>query len=211
MINVVSRNGLILAAFALVSTGLIAVTQYYAAPVIAVQQQRHLLKTLDAIIPPELYDNALQHDCIDITSLEWLGRKQPQRIFRATKNGQPVGMAIETTAPNGYNGKIDLLVGIIGNNTVSGVRVLQHSETPGLGDKIDLAVDDWILSFNNKTFEPGLGHHWAVKKDGGQFDQFTGATITPRAVVGAVKKAMTFYQQQQQHWFAMDNMCEVPQ
>ena len=208
MKQTVTRNGLVLGAFALVSTGLIALTQYFAAPVIKQQQQRQLLKTLDALIPPTLYDNAMQHDCIEVVSQKWLGVDRPQRIFRATMDGQPVGVASETTAPNGYNGKIDVLVGITGDNMVKAVRVLQHNETPGLGDKIDLQVDDWILSFNDKTFEPGLQHLWAVKKDGGQFDQFTGATITPRAVVGAVKKAMMFYQQEKQNWFSMDNACE---
>ncbi|WP_416308128.1 electron transport complex subunit RsxG [Neptunicella sp. SCSIO 80796] len=208
--NNMTKNGLILAGFAIVSTGLISVTQIVTAPVIQLQQQQQLLKTLNAILDPQQYDNDLQHDCVKVSAADSLGRQQPQVIFRARQNDQPIGVAIETTAPDGYNGSIDMLVSITNDNQVNGVRVLKHNETPGLGDKIELRISDWILSFNHKKLEKGLEQQWAVKKDGGQFDQFTGATITPRAVVKAVKKSVLYYQQNKQQIFAAANQCEKP-
>ncbi|WP_438863513.1 electron transport complex subunit RsxG [Neptunicella sp.] len=208
--NNMSKNGLILAAFAIVSTGLISITQLVTAPVIQQQQQQQLLNTLNATLDPQLYDNDLQHDCAKLAAPEWLGQTEEQIIFRARKQGQPVGVAIETTAPDGYNGSIDMLVSITEDNKVNGVRILKHNETPGLGDKIELRISDWILSFSGKKLEKGLEQQWAVKKDGGQFDQFTGATITPRAVVKAVKKSVQYYQQNQQQIFTAINQCEKP-
>jgi electron transport complex protein RnfG len=103
---------------------------------------------------------------------------------------------IETIAPNGYSGNIYILVGVLPNGHISGVRVLKHRETPGLGDKIELRKADWILSFNGKNLTEDNAERWAVKRDRGEFDQFTGATITPRAVVGAVRNTLHFVNQQ---------------
>ena len=116
--------------------------------------------------------------------------------------GQPL-------APDGYNGKIQLVVGLAGEGTVSGVRVLEHKETPGLGDKIELRISDWILGFNSLTLNSENITNWAVKKDGGQFDQFTGATITPRAVVKAVKRSVEYYQANKAAIFAAPNECDL--
>jgi electron transport complex protein RnfG len=214
------KNGLLLAAFAIITTGLIALTFYGTKDQIALQQQKKLLSILNAVIDESSYDNIIQNDCILVTSPELLGSVQQQHIYRATKQGQGVAVAIETTAPDGYSGKIQLVVGITNNDAtdsvdttkqitakVSGVRVLEHKETPGLGDKIDLRISDWILSFNDETYTPALTSNWAVKKDGGQFDQFTGATITPRAVVKAVKLSVEYYLANQQAIFSSSDIC----
>ncbi len=115
------------------------------------------------------------------------------------KDEQPVAAIIEATAPDGYSGAIQLLVGADFNGTVLGVRVTEHHETPGLGDKIERRISDWITHFSGKKIDGATDSHFAVKKDGGDFDQFTGATITPRAVVNAVKRtglyAMTLPEQ----------------
>lgn len=211
--NTMARNGLILAVFAIVTTGLIALTYFGTKDQIDLQQQQKLLSILNAVIDEDSYDNSIQLDCALVTSSELLGSAQPQHVYRATKQGKPVAIAIETTAPDGYSGKIELVVGIIknedGNAMVSGVRTLEHKETPGLGDKIDLRISDWVLGFNNQTYHDDNASNWAVKKDGGQFDQFTGATITPRAVVNAVKASAQFYIANHSNIFDADNACAI--
>ncbi len=154
-----------------------------------------LKSQLNEIIPQTAYDNDLLHDTITLSAPEYLGTDKPVTLYRARKDGKPVGVLFETIAPDGYSGDIHLLVGLYADGRIAGVRVLEHRETPGLGDKIELKKSPWILSFNGKRLTPENEAQWHVKKDGGIFDQFTGATITPRAVVKAVKKALKFYQQ----------------
>jgi Na+-translocating ferredoxin:NAD+ oxidoreductase subunit G len=203
------KNGLVLSAFAVVTTGLIALTYSGTEDVIELQHQQQLMSILNAIIPAASYDNDIQHDCALLSAPAFLGGNEPQRIFRASMKGEPVAVAIETTAPDGYSGKIHLVVGVDQNSQVSGVRVLEHKETPGLGDKIDLRISNWILGFNGKQLNDNNMALWKVRKDGGQFDQFTGATITPRAVVGAVKRAVNYYQLHRSEIFSATNHCAV--
>jgi electron transport complex protein RnfG len=189
------RNGAILALFALAATAMIALTSAITDDRIKEQAALQRLTTLNQLVPPALYDNAFQTDCTLVTDKDALGSSTPKQIYRARNQSTPSALAVEAVAPDGYSGSITLLVGVGKDNNVLGARVLKHTETPGLGDKIDLRVDDWILSFDQKILESEKDSRWAVKKDGGQFDQFTGATITPRAVVKAVRKA-TFYASQ---------------
>ena len=213
MQHTMTKNGLILAIFAIITTGLIALTFFGTKNQIALQQQQKLLSILNAVIDENSYDNNIQLDCALVTSAELLGSNQPQHIYRATKQGQAVAAAIETTAPDGYSGKIQLVVGITssqaGSATVTGVRVLEHKETPGLGDKVDLRISNWVLDFDNQSYSEEIATNWAVKKDGGQFDQFTGATITPRAVVSAVKLSIDYYLANQAAIFNAVNECAV--
>ncbi len=206
-----AKNGLILAVFAIITTGLIAITFFGTKEQIALQQQQKLLSILNAVIDESIYDNAIQLDCTLVTSADLLGSNEPHHIYRATKQGQAVAAAIETTAPDGYSGKIQLVVGITssraGSAKVTGVRVLGHKETPGLGDKIDLRINNWIVDFDNQIYTAETDSNWAVKKDGGQFDQFTGATITPRAVVNAVKLSIEYYLANQTTIFNAPNAC----
>lgn len=207
------KNGLMLAIFAIVTTGLISLTYFGTRDQIALQQQQKLLSILNAVIDENSYDNAIHSDCVLVTSSEFLGSNEPQHIYRATQLGQPVAAAIETTAPDGYSGRIQLVVGVSSNAQgeakVTGVRILEHKETPGLGDKIDLRISDWVLDFNNQLYSEDRSSIWAVKKDGGQFDQFTGATITPRAVVKAVKLSAQYYIANQDSIFGGDNGCAL--
>jgi electron transport complex protein RnfG len=209
----VLKNGVILSVFAMVTSGLIGLTFFGTKDQIAHQQQQKLQVILNAIIEPSSYNNAIANNCALMSSLEYLGSSEPQHIYRALNNDQPVAVAIETTAPDGYSGKIQIVVGLNndadGNVFISGVRVLDHKETPGLGDKIDLRVNDWVLSFAGKIFNADSVVRFAVKKDGGQFDQFTGATISPRAVVNAVKRSAMYYQQHKDDIFAAPNACNL--
>lgn len=203
------KNGLTLALFAVITTGLIALTYLGTKQQIAQQQQQKLLAILNAVIARGTYTNDIQHDCSIVRSADYLGSDEEKHIYRARHNTQPVAVAIETTAPDGYSGKIQLVVGVAGDGIVTGVRVLEHKETPGLGDKIDLRISDWILSFNDVSLNQDNSSRWSVKKDGGRFDQFTGATITPRAVVKAVKRAVEYYQANQTAIFAAENACKM--
>ncbi len=208
-----AKNGGILATFAVVTTALIALTYLGTKEQIALQQQQKRLDILHAVLDPNSYDNVIQQDCILVTSPTLLGTNEPHTIYRATKEGQPVAAAIEATAMDGYSGKIHLIVGVTSNTAdsanVTGVRVLEHKETPGLGDKIELRVSDWILDFDQQSYDPERAENWAVKKDAGMFDQFTGATITPRAVVKAVKLAADYYLTNKELIFNSAQNCQA--
>lgn len=207
MNQTLAKNGIMLGAFAVVTTALIALTFYATAPRIEQQQKQKLLSVLNEVVPSELHDNPLYADCTEVVSAK-LGNREPHLIYRARKNNTPQALVVEATAPNGYSGNIALVIGVDTNMQVLGVRVIEHQETPGLGDKIELAISNWITQFTGKTFNPDALTAWQVKKDGGEFDQFTGATITPRAVVGAVKNALLFVEEQQDKLFSAENVCQ---
>jgi electron transport complex protein RnfG len=196
MLQAIRKNGVTLAVFAFASTGLVAVTHHLTEDRIAEQEKKQLQRTLDQVIDPNLYDNALYNSCV-LLSDPLLGSSEPLPAYIATQADQPVAMAVESIAPNGYNGKITLITGIDMNGEILGTRVLSHQETPGLGDKIDTRVSDWIFGFTGKLLTAENQSSWQVRKDGGDFDQFTGATITPRAVVQAVKNTLNYVQQNQ--------------
>ncbi|QJR79895.1 electron transport complex subunit RsxG [Alteromonas pelagimontana] len=206
MFATISKNGGMLAAFALVTTALIAFTFFTTQEKIQDQQRLRLLSVLNEVVPAAYYDNSFYQDCT-LVSAPMLGNNSPHVIYRARKNGEPSALAIETTAPDGYSGNIELVVGVDTQMNVLGVRAVEHQETPGLGDKIELAISDWILSFTGKQFDSESQDAWRVRKDGGQFDQFTGATITPRAVVGAVKETLLFVNAHQEALFSQQNDC----
>ncbi|MBW3696492.1 electron transport complex subunit RsxG [Vibrio sp. T187] len=206
MLNAIKKNGLTLALFACASTGLVAVTQYLTKDQIQRQEQAQLLSVLNQVIPHELHDNELFSSCTLIASPE-LGTDKAMPAYIATLNDQPSAIAVEAIAPDGYNGAIKVIIGIKEDGTVSGTRVLSHQETPGLGDKIDLRVTDWITKFTGMQVTEANYTNWAVRKDGGDFDQFTGATITPRAVVKAVRNAVQFVNENKETLFNQPLNC----
>jgi len=122
-----------------------------------------------------------------------LGNRTPSKANIATLGNEPVGVILEAIAHDGYAGDIKLLIAIRADGSVSGVRVLTHKETPGLGDYIEIERDDWITQFNNESLMKTAAKDWAVVKDGGKFEYMAGATITPRAIVKAVAKALQFF------------------
>ncbi len=206
MLNAIRKNGVILAVFACASTGLVALTHYLTQDQIKQQEQAQLLSILNQVIPHKMHDNDLYQSCTLVTN-EALGTSDSQPVYLASIDGKPTGLAIEAVAPDGYNGRIKLIIGIKQDGSVLGTRVLSHQETPGLGDKIDLRVTDWILSFNGKQLTDSNSAEWKVRKDGGQFDQFTGATITPRAVVKAVKSTLAFVNSHREQILAQPLNC----
>ncbi len=167
-----------------------------------------LLRKLNNIIPAEAYDNNLLLDTITVKPSFLLSTKDDSLAYRARKNNQNVAVVFSSIAPNGYNGPIDLLVGVKANGTLAGVRVVKHRETPGLGDVVDISHSNWILGFNDKSLSNPDDRGWKVKRDGGIFDQFTGATITPRAVVKAVHNALLYFEQNQATLFSKQQTAD---
>ncbi len=186
----------LLSLFVVVSVALLMAINWFTQPKIAEAERQALLQTINQVMPAERYNNNLLTDVRFVVAPEFLGSAEPMAIYRARLDNQPAGLVVETIAPNGYSGNIHILVGVLPDGHISGVRVLKHRETPGLGDKIELRKADWILSFNGKNLTEDNAERWAVKRDRGEFDQFTGATITPRAVVGAVRNTLHFVNQQ---------------
>lgn len=206
MFNAIRKNGLTLAIFACASTGLVAITQYFTHTQIQQQEKQQLLSTLSQVIPDGAYDNDLYQSCTLVT-LPYLNNSPKVHAYIAKKGGQINSMAIESIAPDGYNGQIKLIIGINNQQVITGTRVLSQQETPGLGDKIDLRVSDWILNFTGKYLTEENQTSWHVRKDGGQFDQFTGATITPRAVVKAVKNTLEFVHEKRDDIYSQPFNC----
>lgn len=209
MNNPMIKNGLLLALFALLCTGLVAVVNQQTFDEIKLQQQKELMGILHQLIPDELHDNELTAQCTLLQNKEALGTEDALPAYIATSAGKPVAIALEAIAPDGYNGNIKLIVGINTQGEVLGVRTLSHQETPGLGDKIELRKSDWVTKFVGKVLTSEDDKQWQVQKDGGDFDQFTGATITPRAYVKAVKRAVWYFTQHQTEIFSQPLNCEA--
>lgn len=159
---------------------------------IAEQRRQQTLKALQAVLPP--IDNSPDADTISlVTGQDKKGRDISRIFYRGRMQNELAGIAFKVVAPDGYSGNIEIMVGITPDGTVSGIEILTHAETPGLGDKI---TQPWFKAlFSGKNLDNA---DWRVKKDGGQFDEITGATISPRAVVGAVRQGLEFYRQHQQ-------------
>lgn len=201
-IKSITASAVVLTAFAALAALLLAGTWSVTHERIADNERHARLAVLNELVPAMAYDNDLFTDTHSITAPEALGSTEPVIVYRAYQNGKPVAALFDIVAPDGYSGSIKMLLGVWADGRVAGVRVLAHKETPGLGDKIELARADWILSFNGKSVgEPPL-ESWAVKADGGVFDQFTGATITPRAVVEAVQRALVYFDAHREQFFA---------
>ncbi|PTA50367.1 electron transport complex subunit RsxG [Shewanella morhuae] len=209
MNNPMIRNGFLLALFALICTGLVAVVNQQTADKITQQEQQELMRVLHQLIPDEMHDNDLTAQCTLLLDKEALGTDNPMPAYIATMAGKPVAIAIEAIAPDGYNGNIKLIVGVNTQGEVLGVRTLTHQETPGLGDKIELRKSNWVSQFVGKMLDSQDDKQWLVKKDGGDFDQFTGATITPRAYVKAVKNAVWYFNNNQAQIFSQPLNCEA--
>ncbi len=192
MTRQVLRTALILGAFGLAGAGLVAGVEWLTRDAREASVVAARLKNLHVVIPPQIHDNDILADTI-VLSDPAFSPKYPTIVYRARKNGEPVAAAFETTAPEGYAGPIRLLIGIDIDGRLIGVRVLEHRETPGLGDGIEVERSDWILGFAGRAIGDPPLERWAVKKDGGIFDQFTGATITPRLVVNTVRKTLLYF------------------
>lgn len=193
----IGKNSLVLAIFALITSLLLASTYLGTKDNINAAERRAAQKILREIYPEESHDNDLLADVLPVPEayLATLGLKSATDIHVVRKGGDITGFIIPATAPDGYSGDIRLLAGVNLDGSLAGIRVLAHNETPGLGDKVDTKKSDWIFEFDGKSLNNPQEEQWKVKKDKGYFDQFTGATITPRAVVSRVYKTLIFYRE----------------
>jgi electron transport complex protein RnfG len=197
------KTAITLVAFAFVGTAMLAyVFDITRAPIEASEKEARLA-LFKEILPESTHDNDLLKDTVEIAPNEQLGNRQPTLANIAKLNNKTAGVILEAIAHDGYSGDIKLLIAIRADGSISGVRVLAHKETPGLGDYIDIARGNWIKLFNDESVNKTPATQWQVKKDGGKFDYMVGATITPRAVVKAVFKALQFYDANKTTLFAV--------
>ena len=183
--------------FAIITAGLIALTQVVTKDRIAEQVKQARSKALLEIVPIGQFDNDLLDNAFWLKAEGQLGLKEASEAFVALSEGRPRYFILPLIAPDGYTGPIRLIMSIDLAGTIIGLRVIEHKETPGLGDKIDIKKSDWVRLFEGRSLENTDESAWAVKKDGGDFDQMTGATITPRAIVNSVYKGLRYFQNHQ--------------
>lgn len=183
------------------TTLLLALNFELTQPNIAFNQQQAKKRLLTEILPKDGYDNDLLATQTIITDEASFATKAPIELYQAKLGTKTQAIIFSTIAPNGYNGQIALLVAVSKDLSILGVRVVKHTETPGLGDKMELSKSDWVNHFNNRSFKNTPSQSWRVRKDGGVFDSWTGATITPRAIVQAVKRVLAYATERQQELF----------
>ncbi|NWO06164.1 MAG: electron transport complex subunit RsxG [Alteromonadaceae bacterium] len=191
----IRRSAIGLGLFAVITGGTIAVTQSMTEERIEQQAAKAEASALFEIIPETRHDNDLLSDTVTLPASQRMVQKGPVRAWVARQDNEPIGLILPAIAPDGYSGDIYLLVGLDLQGEVLGVRVTSHRETPGLGDRIETRKSDWVHSFEGKSLGDPKPRQWNVKKNGGVFDQFTGATITPRAVVKAVQKTLIYFRE----------------
>jgi electron transport complex protein RnfG len=179
--------------FAVIGTALLAITYQLTHEPIARSEEKEKLKLVSQIAPEGSFDNDIVKDTAELPVDKLLGNDDTTIAYLGRLKGQPSIAVLQVIAPDGYSGRINLIISIRDDGKIGGVRVISHKETPGLGDYIDIAKNRWITVFDGKSLDDPKDSEWKVKKDGGQFDYMAGATITPRAVVKAVHKALQYF------------------
>lgn len=187
------RTGTVLFLFAFVGTTILAFTHDRANPIITRNEEAEKLALINQVLPASLHDNDLLASQQSLPPDDRLGTRQPSSLWIARRGKQVTAVVLEAVAPDGYAGDIALLIGIDIDGTVTGVRVTSDRETPGLGDYVERTKSDWVDQFVGKSLTDPEPKHWKVAKDGGTFDARAGATITPRAVVKAVRSALDYF------------------
>lgn len=188
------RAAVVLGIFAIVATALVAFTNSVTRQRIDVAKRDYTLRKLNELVPTHMHDNELDQDPLQIND-PLLDKRNAITIYRAIKEKQVVAVIMQPIAPDGYSGRITLLVAIDQSGKLIGVRVTEHKETPGLGDAIDTNKSDWIHIFKDKSLQNPVEENWRVRRDNGEFDQITSATITSRAVVKATYNALRYFEQ----------------
>jgi electron transport complex protein RnfG len=190
----------ILAGFALAASILLGIADLATREVIRIRLEEDLKASLEEVVPAALHDNDLLADTVIVPSAGAMLGAEETVVYLARKEGRVTAVSFKFVAPDGYAGPIHLVMGIASSGEIQGVRVISHTETPGLGDKIEITKSKWVLSFDGKSLDNLTFEEWAVKKDGGVFDQFAGATITPRKVVQAIRRGLEFFQAHRAEW-----------
>ena len=187
----------ILAGFALLASVLLGVTNCSTEDTIQQRLNEDLIKSLEEVVPAALHDNDMLQDTLTVPTADFNIGANETTVYLAKKSGKVIAVCFKFIAPDGYSGAINMIMGVDRDGNILGVRVLSHKETPGLGDKIEAAKSDWILNFAGRSLDNLTSAQWAVKKDGGVFDQFAGATITPRKSVQAVNRGLQLFKAHQ--------------
>lgn len=208
VLRIATRTAAIMLAFTLIFTALMAGTYRVTAPLVAASALAEKLRLIGEVLPPGAYDNDLMADAITLPPTRALGLDDDTRLWRARKDGAPAALVLEAAAPDGYSGRIGLILSVAADGRLISVRVTSHKETPGLGDYIDPKKDrnklrPWITQFNGLGFDTVARDKWRVKKDGGRFDQMAGATISARAVTNAGGHAMAWAIDNRDRLFAL--------
>ena len=189
----IGRNSLLLAGFAVLTAVLVGSAFLGTREAISESRRAAQEKALLEIVPRDRHDNSMLDDRLAAQAGDPLLRLPgPRSIFRARREGEVIAVILPAYAPDGYSGGIELVVGVNRDGSIAGVRVLEHRETPGLGDAVDSRKSNWVDDFRGKALGNPPADGWAVRKDGGVFDQFTGATITPRAVIDATRRTLEY-------------------
>lgn len=201
------RTAVILFIFVVVFTALLAAAYLWTKPAIEASAAEEKMKLIAEVLPANSYDNDLLKDTATLLPTPELGMDETSTVYRARLAKAPAALVLEAVAPDGYSGKIRLLLAIRADGSVAGVRVTQHKETPGLGDYIEPRKDKvkskpWISIFNDQSFATVAERDWKLKKDGGVFNYYAGATISPRAVTKAVGKALKYANEHRDQLFA---------
>jgi electron transport complex protein RnfG len=196
------RAALVLAIAAAIAVGMVALVHDEARPAIEANRRAAQLRQFAAILGATEYDNDPLVDTLSVTDPELLGTEAPVTVYRVRRAGQAVAVVVPVVAPQGYSGPLRLLVAIDAGGRLLGVRVIEHRETPGLGDLVEERRSGWILGFAGRGLADPPPARWKVRKDGGDFDQFTGATVTPRAVVAAVRDALHYFERERERLLA---------
>ncbi len=188
------RGGLILGALAALCTTLVATTHRFTAPRILANEQAYLEESLKPVLGGIEYEQELSKSKLTLPVPHALPGNDPAEIYRIYADGEPAAALFVISARDGFSGSIKLLVGVKIDGTITRVRVLQHRETPGLGDKIESSRSDWLEQFDNASLGNPLPDLWLIRRDGGSFDQLTGASVTPRAVIKALKETLLYFE-----------------
>lgn len=205
MSDSVLKNGVTLAAIAAICTALVATTYHLTKERIAANEQAFLERKLAPVLSGIRFEGSISESKKVIKAPHELPGREDALIYRVHADGEPVAALFAVTAPDGYAGPVRILLGIDVNGVVTGLRILEHRETPGLGDKIEESKSDWVYQFNGKSLgNPDIAG-WQIRRDGGEFDQLSGASVTPRAVIDAVRETLLYFDANQEQIFLIDD------
>jgi electron transport complex protein RnfG len=202
------KTGLTLAVIAAICTALVALTFQATRERIAANEKALLEQSLQPALAGTFYDSGVSESRLVLPSPHGLPGNEPAVVYRVFAEGEPVAALFAVTARDGFSGPIRILVGIDVDGTVTGVRILRHRETPGLGDKIESARSDWVFQFDGRSMGNPVATGWAIEVDGGKFDQLTGASVTPRAIIKAIRDTLNYFETHQDAIFLSESSGE---
>jgi electron transport complex protein RnfG len=195
-------TAVVVAVFAAAAFYAVEVTYDWSDDRIAANQRARVVAGLNSVLEPGLRGRDLTTTLLAVTDAALLGSDSPIDVFVLTDRGAPMATVFATVAPHGYNASIELLIGVSPIGTVTGVRAVRHRETKGLGDAIETAKSDWIMQFDGKALTAPPPELWALAQDEGEFDAISGATVTSRAIVAAVKGTLLYFEQHRDELYA---------